>query len=120
MEFNIFLSVLARRITTYLLNNKYIDISVQKGRVPGVAGCVEHTTVRGEIIRDARGNKDYFAVLWLDLANAHGSTPHKVIDTTFEIYHVSLQIRALLQDYFDRIEIRLSVDNFVTNGKGWK
>ena len=77
MECKIFLSVLARRMTTYLLSNKYIDISVQKGVVPGESGCVEHTSVLSQIIRDARENKGYLAVLWLDLANAYGSIPHK-------------------------------------------
>ena len=36
VECKIFLSVLVRRMTTYLLDNKYIDISVQKGGVSGV------------------------------------------------------------------------------------
>ena len=71
-----FLSVLARRMTTHLLNNNYIDISVQKGGVPGVSGCVEHTSVPSEIIRDARENKGDLTVLWFDLANAYGSIPH--------------------------------------------
>ena len=82
--------------------------------MPGVSGCVEHTSVLSQIIRDARENKGGLVVLWLDLANAYGSIPHRVIDITLERYHVPLKIRSLLQDYFDRIEMRFSVGSFVT------
>lgn len=41
VEGKIFLAVLARRLTSFMLSNGYIDIAVQKGGVPGVSGCVE-------------------------------------------------------------------------------
>lgn len=39
----IFFGILAKRLTTFMLDNNYIDNSVQKGGVPGVSGCLEHT-----------------------------------------------------------------------------
>lgn len=46
----------------------------QKGGIPGVPGYLEHT----QLLREARENPSNLAVLWLDLANAYGSIPHKV------------------------------------------
>lgn len=45
VEGKIFFSILARRLTEFLLSNTYIDTSVQKGGVPKMPGCVEHTGV---------------------------------------------------------------------------
>ena len=41
VEGKIFLAVLARRLTSFMLSNGYIDIAVQKKGIPGVSGCVE-------------------------------------------------------------------------------
>lgn len=35
----IFLSVMSRMMPDFMLADKYIDIAVQKGGVPGVSGC---------------------------------------------------------------------------------
>ena len=45
VEGKIFFAVLASRLTKYLLTNEYIDTSVQKGGIPGIAGCLEHANM---------------------------------------------------------------------------
>ena len=45
VEGKMFFSVMATRLTKYLMENKYLDIAVQKGDIPGVFGCVEHATM---------------------------------------------------------------------------
>lgn len=45
VEGKIFFAVLARRMTTYLLENGYIDTSCQKAGVPGFPGCVEQSAM---------------------------------------------------------------------------
>lgn len=37
-----------------MINNGYIDISVQKGGVPGFSRCPEHTSAITQLIREAR------------------------------------------------------------------
>nr|XP_034324819.1 uncharacterized protein LOC117689102 [Crassostrea gigas] len=54
VEGKILLSVKANRMTRYMLDNNYVDKAVQKGGVPGVSGCIEHTSVLNQIIREAR------------------------------------------------------------------
>lgn len=39
----IFFSIAARRMTEFLLQNDYIDTAVQKGGIPKVPSCMEHT-----------------------------------------------------------------------------
>ena len=77
VEGKIFFAILSRRLTEFLLKNEYIDTSVQKGGIPKVPGCLEHTGVVTQLIREAREGKGDLAVLWLDLTNAYGSIPHK-------------------------------------------
>lgn len=52
-EGKIFFPVLARRLTSYLMSNSYIDTSCQKAGVPGFPGCVEHSAVIWEPILKA-------------------------------------------------------------------
>ena len=111
IEGKIFLAVLAKRMTTYMLDNKYIDIAVQNGGVPGVSGCVDHTSVLTQIIREAKEMKGELAVIWLDLAHAYGSMPHKLVQLTLQRYHVPGKIRQLLESYFDMLELRFTVQN---------
>ncbi|XP_033755855.1 uncharacterized protein LOC117338607 [Pecten maximus] len=115
VEGKIFLAILAKRMTTYMLDNQYIDIAVQKGGVPGVSGCIEHTSILSQIIREAKELKGELAVVWLDLANAYGSMPHKLVQMTLERYHVPEKIRLLLQRYFDRLQLRFTVQDFTTS-----
>ena len=39
VEEKIFYAILAKRLTSFLTGNSYIDTSVQKGRVSGFSGC---------------------------------------------------------------------------------
>ena len=63
----IFFAILARRLTSFLTANKYINTSVQKGGVPGFSGCVEHTNAITQLIREAKAGKKDLTVVWLDL-----------------------------------------------------
>lgn len=54
VEGKIFFAVLASRLTKYLLDNEYIDMSVQKGGVPGIASCLEHGNMIWEAIQKAK------------------------------------------------------------------
>ena len=104
-ESKIFFSVMSRRLTKYLLRNDYIDTSVQKGGIGGMPGCLEHTGVITQLLREAKENKGDLAVLWLDLANAYGSIPHKVVEVALDKYHVPSKISDLILDYYDNFKM---------------
>lgn len=63
VEGKILLSVMANCMTRYMLDNNYVDKAVQQGGVPGVSGCIEHTSVLTQIIREAREGKGELAVI---------------------------------------------------------
>lgn len=69
-------------LSNFLLSNKHINISGQKGGIPGVPGCLEHTGVVTQLIREAREGRGDLAVLWLDLTN--GSIAHKLVKVALE------------------------------------
>ncbi|CAG5114813.1 unnamed protein product, partial [Candidula unifasciata] len=54
---------MARRLTQYLMTNKYIDTSVQKGDIPGVPGCLEHATMIWEAIQRAKHERTDLQVI---------------------------------------------------------
>jgi hypothetical protein len=115
VEGKIFFAVLARRTTSYLLDNKYIDTAVQKGGVPGISGCLEHTAIVTQLIREARENKGDLAVLWLDLANAYGSMPHNLVEFMMKRYHMPEDIQQLITNYYDGFRMRFTASNFTTS-----
>ncbi|XP_067284127.1 uncharacterized protein [Pseudorasbora parva] len=108
VEGKIFFSIVARRLTDYLLRNSYIDTSVQKGGIPKVPGCLEHTGVVTQLIREARENKGDLVVLWLDLTNAYGSIPHKLVEEALRRHHIPDKFRDLVLDYYGSFSLRVS------------
>ncbi len=88
VESKIFFSIVAKKLSNFLLSNKYIDTSVQKGGIPGVPGCLEHKGVVTQLIREAREGRGDLTVLWLDLTNAYGSIPHMLVEVSLEKHHV--------------------------------
>ena len=114
VEGKIFFSVMAARLTTFLLKNGYLDMSVQKGGVPGVPGCLEHATMIWDAIQRAKADKKDLDVIWLDLANAYGSVPHEMIQLSLETYHVPPKIREMLKTYFDGFSMRFSTREYTT------
>ncbi|KAK0134731.1 Retrovirus-related Pol polyprotein from type-2 retrotransposable element R2DM [Merluccius polli] len=108
VEGKIFFSIIAKRLALFLLKNGYIDTSVQKGGIPGVPGCLEHRGVVTQLLREARENKGDLVVLWLDLANAYGSMPHKLVLEALERHHVPAAVRDLILDYYSDFSLRVS------------
>ena len=67
----IYFGILSKRITKFLLKNYYIDTSIQKGGVPGTSGCLEHTAILSQLIREAKAGGKNLTAVWLDIANAY-------------------------------------------------
>ena len=57
IEGKIFFSIMASGLTKYVTENGYINISVQKGDIPGVSGCLEHATMIWEAIQRTKSEK---------------------------------------------------------------
>ena len=114
VEGKIFFSILSRRTTGFLLGNNYIDPSAQKGGIPGFSGCVEHTSAISQLIHEAKSGKGNLTAVWLDLANAYGSIPHRLLEYAMDHHHIPPMIRELVKDYFNGIQLRFSTPNYTT------
>ena len=77
-----------------------------EGGVPGIPGCMEHTGVISQLIKEAKMYKGNLAVLWLNLKNAYGSIPHKLVELTLKRYHVPEGISNLILDYYNTFKVR--------------
>ena len=114
VEGKLYFSLWAERLTTYAVANKYIDTRIQKGGVPGISGCLENTAIISQLIREARTEKKDLVLTWLDIANAYGSIPHKVIEVALERAHVPEVVRSLVRSYYDEVHIRFTTQDFTT------
>lgn len=63
-----------------MVKNKYVNTLSQKGSIPGLSGCLEHTCILSQLIREAKESKGNLMVVCLDLANEYGSIPHDLIN----------------------------------------
>ena len=87
---------MATRFTRYFLFNDYIDTSVQRSGVQGLAGCLEHGYMIWEAIEKAKTNKMDLDVTWLDLANAYGSVPPQKILLSQRMNSIPEEISTML------------------------
>ena len=92
-----------------MVKNQYIDRSVQKGFLQGMAGCVEHTFSLHHLLKDAFQHHRQIIVSWIDLANAYGSIMHNLIQFALEWYHVPVQIREIIFNYYAKLSPKIGV-----------
>lgn len=71
VEGKVFIAVLAKRISGYFVDNRYIKSSIQKAGITRFSGYVEHTS---QLIKEAKEGKNNFAAVWLDLTNGSRGT----------------------------------------------
>jgi len=58
------------------------------------------------LIREVQENKGDLVVLWLDLANAYGSIPHKLVEEALNRHHIPGKFRDLILDYYNSFSLR--------------
>lgn len=114
VEGKIFFAVLAKRMSTYMTQNGYINTSIQKGGVEGFSGCLEHTGVLSQLIQEAKEKKGSLTVVWLDFANAYGSIPHNLIQVALDYYHIPSNIQSMITSYLRDIKLRFQSAKFMT------
>ena len=115
VEAKIYFSVFASRITSYMVNNNYLDTSVQKGGISGFSGCIEHNCVISQLLHEVKTRKGDLTLIWLDLANAYGSVPHRLIDLAMTRYFLPMRIQELVLMYYHKVRVRFSTRTFTTS-----
>ena len=54
VEGKMFWALLSKRLTDFCRANGYLPGHIQKGFLPGIAGCIEHTAMLMAALRDAK------------------------------------------------------------------
>ncbi|XP_072181288.1 uncharacterized protein [Diadema setosum] len=110
----ILFSVLARRLSAFVMKNKFVDTSIQKAGIPGFPGCTEHVQMIWESIQRCKREKEDVDVIWLDLANAYGSVPHRYLSFALEFFWVPRVIREMVQSYYSQFRMRFTTQTYTT------
>ena len=66
-------------------------------------GCWEHISMVWAALKEAKSKKVSLATIWLDIANAYGSIPHKLIIFALHGYGASPKWIHLIQTYYSGI-----------------
>ena len=65
----------------------------------------------------AKKEKEDLDVIWLDMTNAYGSVPHKLLKLAMEHFWFPKAVQELLMEYYDNFVMRFSTGSFTT---GWQ
>ena len=66
--------------------------------------CKERIREDRERIREAKEDKGNLAIVWLDLANAYGSVPHRLIERAMVQYGIPNKIQDIILRYYSNIK----------------
>ena len=101
VEGKLFFSLISRRLEDHIIKkNKFINKSIQKGCMEKVPGCWEHMSMVWETLKSSKTAKSCVSVVWLDVANAYGSIPHKLIFYALKRYGVPDLWIDLIMSYY--------------------
>ena len=106
VEGKLFFSLISKRLVNHIITNNNLNISVQKGCVDKVPGCWEHMSMVWSALKEARSTKSSLANISLDIANAYGSIPHRLLFFALERYGVDPHWISLIKIYYSGIYSR--------------
>ena len=107
VEGKLFFSLVSKHLKTHLIHNKFINNSIQKGCMEKISGCLEHLSMVWHALKEARASKSNLATTRLDIANAYGSIPRKLIVFALHRYGLSPQWIRLIETYYKDIFSKL-------------
>lgn len=111
----IFLTVISDRLQVFLVRNSYIPRKIQKGFLSGIAGCVEHSFMLFEAMKEAKEEQRQIVASWLDLANAYGSVRHNLIQFALEWYHIPKRIQAMIFNYYEKLMAKVKTKEWTSD-----
>ena len=91
-----------------------MSTQVQKGFLPNVAGCVEHSTLTLSALKDAKRAGKNICVSWIDLRNAFGSIRHSLLQFALTRYHLPFKFKELIFNYYESLTARIITKSFTS------
>ena len=65
-------------------------------------------------IQEVRTEKKELHVIWLDLANAHDSVPHKLIEKAMDFFYIPEHVQTLIRQYYAQFHMRFITKEYTT------
>lgn len=104
------LSALYRnRMYSFLHDNNYIDVDIQKGFWPGCDGITEHTELLTHVLHDAKRHQRSISIALLDLKNAFGEINHRLIKASLEFHHLPPGVIQLFSNIYQNSSITVAL-----------
>ena len=97
-----------------MANHTLSNFSFQKGFRRGVPGCVEHATITGEALKDAKANRKNLTIVWIDLADAFGSVKHGLIFFTMKYFGINQKVLEYFKYYYSTLRVQVRVKDQMT------
>ena len=97
-----------------MLRNSFFDKRLQKGFLPDVAGCLEHSSLLSDALRDARAHQRSICISWLDLKNAFGKVRHSLIIFALQYYGFPEHFIQLVRSYYDHLSVTVVVPGILS------
>ena len=110
----LFTTILKNRWLEYMLDNGYLNRSIQKAFMTATPGCTEHHSKLATILAEARRKHKSLAVSWLDLANAYGSVHHMLIQFAMKHYHTPPQLCLILESLYSDLSATILTPEWST------
>ena len=109
-----FHEIKAKRMANYMVENEYIDKTLQKAYLEGINGCIEHIEVIQQVIQDAKARNRTVHISWFDLADAFGSVSHDLIPICLEHYKIPAQEIAYIVNLYSKLEGKVKSKSWET------
>ena len=110
----VFTTIVKNRWLTYMLQNNYMDTTIQKAFVHGIPGCTEHQFKLVTAIQEARKKHWLLTICWLDLANACGSVHHQLIQFTLRHYHAPSKLVSTVANLYTNLSATITTPTWTT------
>ena len=111
----VFTSLLKQRWLSYMMENRYLNTSVQNAFIDNVPGCTEHHLKLLSIISEAQRKHKSLSVFWLHLTNAFGSFHHELIRFSLSHYHATQVMASTISNLYEDLTGVISSKAWTTN-----
>ena len=110
----IFMGMLAGSLCCWATSSGVIDTSIQKGFMPGISGCLEHSAHVAAALRHARLHERQIVVFFLDLETAYGNISHGLLQWACHRLGLPVSVCRLINQYYASLRICVRMPTFVT------
>ena len=86
-----------------MIQNKFLDQSIQKDFMPSTPGCIENHLKLMSVLSEARKKHKTLAVCWLDLKSAYGSVHHSLIEYSLKHYHAPPKFYNMIRFFYQEL-----------------